>query len=206
MKKNDDMQKPNYQQGFSLIELIFTLVIFGVFTSISIVLLSKNLENERIKALTRQAVAWLENTKKIAIQKDSPCEIKVDNSSHELLLPSQSSAPLNKCIDLDTEPLPAAPLNLKETVENVDALILCSKELTTSESPTDPLSTLMASQCNANSSRTIFTPRGTLTDSVLITLSLSTQSEQRCIILQSPNSMIRSGKAKGGRCDFTTAY
>ena len=191
-------------QGFSFVELVATLVIFGIFIGISLVLLSKNIENERVRALTRQTASWLENTKKIAIQNDIPCEIKIDNSAHELSVPIHTNnSLLTKCMEPTTAP---AALSLTQEVENTRNLTLCSKVLGASESATDSLSTLMASHCNADWSSTIFTPRGTLTDSVLITFSLSERSDERCIIMQSPNSLIRSGKVKGGRCDFSTAY
>ena len=191
-------------QGFSFVELVATLVIFGIFTGISLVLLSKNIENERVRALTRQTASWLENTKKIAIQNDIPCEIKIDNSAHELSIPIHTNNNLlAKCMEPTIAP---ASLSLTQEVENTGSLKLCSKVLDASESATDSLTTLMASHCNAASSSTIFTPRGTLTDSVLITFSLSARSDERCIIMQSPNSLIRGGKVKGGRCDFSTAY
>ena len=92
-------QKTAQNQGFSFIELVATGN-FWNFHGISIVLLSKNIENERVRTLTRQTASWLENTKKIAIQNDIPCEIKVDNSAHELSIPiNTNNSLLAKCMD-----------------------------------------------------------------------------------------------------------
>ena len=196
--------KPNQANGFSLVELVIAMAIAGIFAGMSIVTLGRNLNNEKLKAITRESIAWLENAKKIAIQNDFSCEIEINNSSKTLSFPtSTTNAALDQCADLKK----ASLINTNTT----NNLKQCSKALDTNgtpeETPTTDLSSLMSSDyCNDGISTTIFSPRGTLTKSVLITYEIDPQGERRCIALVAPNSLIRSGKVKGDQCDFTTAY
>jgi len=204
MKKAAKISQAN---GFSLVELVIAMAIAGIFAGMSIVTLGRNLNNEKLKAITRESIAWLENAKKIAIQNDFSCEIEIDNSSKTLSFPtSTTNAALDQCADLKK-----ASLINTNTTSNTNNLKQCSKVLATNvtpeETPTTALSSLMSSDyCNDGISTTIFSPRGTLTKSVLITYEIDPQGERRCIALVAPNSLIRSGKVKGDQCDFTTAY
>ena len=193
-------------QGLTLTELLIAMVIFGIFAGLSVVSLGRNLSNERLKALTRESVAWFEDAKKIAIQNDTPCEVSVDNDQKILSIQSAPSEPvLAQCAGLGYR-----ALQLDQLVHNTAGLQQCSKALDgTAEPPeivTSELDSLVDFSCDSGVSQTIFSPRGTLTESVLLTYRLTQDLDQRCIALVAPSGMIRSGKVKGGHCDFATAY
>ena len=193
-------------QGLTLSELLIAMVIFGIFAGLSVVSLGRNLSNERLKALTRESVAWFEDAKKIAIQNDTPCEVSVDNDQKILSIQSAPFEPVfAQCAGLGFR-----ALELDQVVNNVAGLQQCSKVLdSTTEPPevvTSELDSLVDFSCDSGVSQTIFSPRGTLTESVLLTYRLMHDLDQRCIALVAPSGMIRSGKVKGGHCDFTTAY
>lgn len=193
-------------QGLTLAELLIAMVIFGTFAGLSVVSLGRNLTNERLKALTRESIAWFEDAKKIAIQNDTPCEISIDNSQKILSIQSASSEPvLMQCVGLGFR-----ALVLDQVVNNATEFQQCSKVLDGTADPpevvTSKLDSLDDFSCDTGVSQTIFSPRGTLTESVLLTYRLTPDLDQRCIALVAPSGMIRSGKVKGGHCDFTTAY
>ena len=193
-------------QGLTLIELLIAMVIVGIFAGLSMVSLGRNLRNENLKALTRETVTWFEDIKKLAIQNDAPCEITIDNDQETLSIqaaPSESG--LLQCAGLGTR-----ILSSNEIVSNTSELQQCSTVLDRTADPpvvaTSELNSLVDFSCDSGMSQTIFSPRGTLTNSVLLTYRLMQDVDQRCIALIAPSGMIRSGKVRGGRCDFKTAY
>lgn len=194
--------------GLSIMELLVAMVVIGVLAGMSVATFQSQVGKEQLKSVTREAVSWIENVKKHAIQYDTPCEISIDVLNQKFTIPEQDSAhPLHACTVSSL-----SNLNLKTTLENAANLEICTAVMSPGESPTDSLSTLASLTCIQNTSEasgdvsTVFSPRGTLTESLLITLALPAATESRCIALQAPNSMIRSGKVIGGSCDFTTAF
>ena len=120
MKKTPKTSQAN---GFSLVELVIAMAIAGIFAGMSIVTLGRNLNNEKLKAITRESIAWLENAKKIAIQNDFSCEITIDNSSKTLSFPtSTTNAALDQCSNLSK-----ASLINTNTTNNTNNLKQCSK-------------------------------------------------------------------------------
>ena len=193
--------------GLSIVELLVATALMGVLAGMSIATFHGQVGKEQLKSVTRAGVSWIEDVKNHAIQNDIPCEINIDILSQEFTIPEQDSAHL-------LHPCTASSLSklkLKTSLDNAAGLEICSAVLNPGESPTDSLSTLTSLTCSQTTSEasghatTIFSPRGTLTQSLLITLDLPAAQESRCIALQAPNSIIRSGKVIGGSCDFTTA-
>ena len=190
-----------FQHGFSLPELIITMAIASIFAGLAIVTFSRNLREESLKAAARQTTTWLEDLRKLAIQNDIPCPAEVSNTNAILQVKTDSNQPLfERCIELNY-----ASLAAKSLAKNLNDLILCSKALQNGESASDTIQSLSLS-CNTGSNSTVFTPRGTSTDSLLITLSLPGLARDRCIAVLAPNGLIRNGITKGGACEFTTSY
>ena len=193
--------------GISIVELLVAVAIMGGLAGMSVATFHDKVGKEELKSITREGVSWIEDVKKHAIQYDTPCEINIDILNQEFTIPEQNSANLlHACTTTSL-----SKLSLKASLNNAAELEICSAILNQGESPTDELSTLtslVCSQTTVESSEnisTVFSPRGTLTRSLLITLNLPAASQSRCIALQAPNSMIRSGKVIGESCDFTTA-
>ena len=190
-----------FQHGFSLPELIITMAIASIFAGLAIVTFSRNLREENLKAAARQTTIWLEELRKLAIQNDIPCPAEVSNTNATLQVKMDSNqALLERCINLNYASLP-----ITSPAKNLNDLITCSKALAYEESVSDTVQSLSLS-CNTGSTVTVFTPRGTSTDSLLITLSLPGLNRDRCIAVLAPNGLIRNGITKGGACDFTTSY
>ena len=193
--------------GLSIVELLIAMVLVGILAGMSVATFQSQVGKEQLKAVTRKGVSWIEDVKKHAIQYDTPCEINIDILSQEFTIPEQDSEHLlHACTESSL-----SKLKLKTSLDNAVGLEICSAVLNQGESPTDSLPTLTSLTCSQTTSEasehatTIFSPRGTLTQSLLITLNLPAAGQARCIALQAPNSMIRSGKVIGGSCDFTTA-
>ena len=71
-------------QGFSLVELIVVTVLIGLMSGISLPLLTRNLENEKLTAATKVAAAWLDDIRRQAIQNSTPCRVVIDSASTSL--------------------------------------------------------------------------------------------------------------------------
>ena len=189
--------------GFSLAELIITMAIAGIFAGLAIATFSRNLRKENLKAATRQSVTWLEDLRKLAIQKDIPCLAEIDASKALLQVQADADQPeLQRCVSLNY-----ANLSAKNSADKLNDLIICSKELDveSGETATGNLESLTLI-CSTGSSSTVFTPRGTATKSLLIKYGLPGLTRDRCIAVLAPNGLIRNGMTKGGSCDFTTSY
>ena len=184
--------------GFTLIELLATVAILGILAGISFVAYTRNWRDERVKAASRETAAWLDDIRRVAIQRATPCRIRVDRELRQLSLDPNPQNTAEFCTaDL------YGPLNLPAKVQNSSELVLCSTDI----AQNDPASTPLA--CNgtqSGSSTLVVTPRGTATSGLLLKFHMPQAGTDRCVAVMAPLGQIRSGKATSTGCDFTTAF
>jgi len=181
-----------YQEpsGFTLIELMITVVILGILSGIAIPSFQRNWQQERLKAASREAATWLEDVRLRAVQQSQTCVIQVlDNSA--TLQPDPSS---NSCIDL-------TPLNLRESVDNAQQLVLCSQAALTPST-----ANCTSSHIQTTPTELVITPRGTISRGGLIKLHFSESIPNRCIAVTQPLGMVRQGIERSSGCDYNTAF
>lgn len=184
--------------GFTMVELMVTVAVLGILAGISFVSFTRNWRDERVKAASRETAAWLDEVRRVAIQKATPCRIRVDRDLRQLSLDPNPDNPIEFCgSDL------YAPLDLPTRIQNSSELVVCSTDLGDSDPATTPLN------CNdlQTGSRTlVVTPRGTATSGLLIKFHIPQAGTDRCVAVLAPLGQIRSGKATSIGCDFTTAF
>lgn len=194
------MKTSHALQGFTLVELMVTVTIVGILAGLSVVTFTRNWRDERVKAATRETTGWLDEVRRIAIQKATPCQVSIDHANATLALDAEAAEG-----DTNTycaESLRAA-LDLRSTVQNSSGLLLCSADLANA----DPASyALPCSSSQSGSATLVFTPRGTVTGGLLIKLHMDQANTDRCIAVMAPLGQIRSGRATSSGCDFKTAY
>jgi len=181
-----------------MVELMVTVAIIGILTGISFASFTRNWRDERAKAASRETAAWLDEVRRVAIQKATPCRIRVD---HELRQLSLDPNPENTSEFCESDLY--ASLDLQSKIQNSSELILCSTDLGNS----DPAATTLT--CNApqtGHSTVVVTPRGTATSGLLIKFHMPQAGSDRCVAVLAPLGQIRSGKATSIGCDFTTAF
>ena len=185
-----ERQTQQESSGFTLIELMITVVILGILTGIAIPSFQRNWEQERLKAATREAATWLEDVRLRAVQQSQTCVIQVvDNSA--TLQPDPNS---NSCIDV-------ASLNLRESVDNGQQLLLCSQAALTPST-----SSCTSSHSQTTPTELVITPRGTISQGGLIKLHFSKNIPNRCIAVTQPLGMVRQGIERASGCDYNTAF
>lgn len=184
--------------GFTLVELIVTVAILGIFAGISFVSYTRNWRSERVKAASRETAAWLDEVRRVAIQKATPCRILVDRDLRQLSLHPNPDNSAEFCADNLY-----APLNLPLKVQNSNELLLCSADIAENDPATTPLN---CSTPQPGSSSLVVTPRGTATSGLLLKFHMADAGADRCVALMAPLGQVRSGKATSTGCDFTTSF
>ena len=186
------------QTGFTLTELLVTVVILGIFSGLSIATFGRNWRDERVKAATRETAGWLEEARRVAIQTSTPCRVTINRATATLIIDPNADDNYTYCAEDRLQ-----PLSLRSTDKGTNDLQLCTSEITTS----DPASySLPCTVAQSGSISLRFTPRGTAIDGTLIKIHLDQANADRCIAVMSPLGQIRSGRATTTGCDFTTAF
>lgn len=192
------MRADRGKAGYTLVELMVTVSLVGILAGLSIVSFGRNWRAERLKAASRETTAWLDEARRIAIQKAKPCRISINRAELSFSLDPNPDNPEEFCPDSLY-----GPLEIRNTVQNSGAIVMCSSELENG----DPAQTsLSCSGSQSGSSSLIFTPRGTATTGILIKFHMPEAGADRCIAVMAPLGQIRSGKTTATGCDFTTAY
>ena len=197
--KRAHSQHQRSPKGFTLVELMVTVAILGILAGISFVAYTRNWRAERVKAASRETAAWLDDVRRVAIQKATPCRIRVDRDLKQLSLDPNPENIAQFCgANL------YAPLNLPLTVQNSHELLLCSVEIEETDDPTT--TPLNCSSAQPGSNSLVVTPRGTATSGLLIKFHMPQAGADRCVAVLAPLGQVRSGKATTTGCDFTTAF
>jgi prepilin-type N-terminal cleavage/methylation domain-containing protein len=197
MKKKQAKQLTG-SAGFTLEELMATVAILGILAGVSFVIYTRNWRDERVKAASRETAAWLDDVRRVAIQRATPCRIQVNRELLELSLDPNPENDAEFC----AETLYGS-LNLPAKIQNSSELVLCSSDIELNDPAT---SALPCNGSQSGSSTLVFTPRGTATTGLLIKFHMPQAGTDRCVAVMAPLGQIRSGKATSTGCDFTTAF
>ena len=191
-------KKIDKRQGFSLIEVIITILIVVILASISLVNLNRATNNEKLKSTTRSLENWINKQRNIAMQTGHSCSVLINQSTTEITSQRAFSSSPTGCASIkempsifDFEELYGADFN----------------NLTVTVSPAP-------SMAGANSGVT-FSYRGfsenlnlASNEQLVIRLSSPEATTHRCIKVVAPIGLIRDGYADNATsdCKFDGAY
>ena len=176
-----------------------TVAILGILSGISLVTFTRNWRDERVKAASRETAAWLDEARRIAIQKAMPCRIRIDRELRQLSLDPNPNNLSEFCATTLY-----GPLDLLTKVQNSSELVLCSIGLVANEDPA--ITSLSCTTTQTGSSSVVFTPRGTAPTGLLLKFHMPQAGSDRCVAVLAPLGQVRSGKATSAGCDFTTSF
>ena len=183
--------------GFTLTELLIVVSIIGILSGISLSTLNNNRRDERLKAALRETSVWLDAVRSLAIRQDMACQIQINNSLKRLWIqPTQTSDPCQTSALADHL--------IQPQLRPGDTFLLCSKQLTATQDPTT--TSITCDSSGTSTTKTTFTPRGTITSTVLIKATLHNADQGRCIAVVAPLGLIRTGRITNGTCDLTTTF
>jgi hypothetical protein len=163
--------------------------IIGILGGIGAVNYQNSVKRERLKAGTESLAAWLDEIRRLAIQKSESCLIKVNGTTKVFKLTPYN----NKTIPCDES---MQEYSFREAAQS-DTAILCAAELSPLES---------APKCTSNTGEfnITFTPRGTSLNNALFQTQLDSATH-RCVQLIAPLGLIRVGRIIGSRCNWNTS-
>lgn len=195
------------QTGFSLAELLITLTIFGILSSIALVNLSSSWTKNRLLATTRDLENWISGQRRYAITHNLSCQVLIDQDNKRLVSTISSSR--------GTDPCSVNTTQTSETIFDLNTNFGADNQsltLTTnlsSQPETDVgicfsfrgFSEEFIGECADNQTQN---SNGMLE----IKLAHSDTNEARCIRIVSPIGMIRDGKSQdsSSECRYDTAY
>ena len=203
--------KSNHTQlGFSFIELLITVSILGILSSIALVNLSSSWKSTRLLSSTRELENWLSQQRSYAMTHGLTCRIVIDEESKKLYSrididnsntpctidstnPNDSSFDLTKSFGQDNEKVTLS-LNPPPQVGHTTRVIRLQHQGFSQDHQ-------LSSQGQLKD--------GNLSNGVLeLKLRHEDLDQQRCVRILSPIGMIRDGRTDNGStdCNYDKAF
>ena len=180
--------KRYHQSGFSFIELVITVSILGILTSIALVNLSSSWTSTRLSSTTRGLETWLSDQRRYAMTHNLTCLITIDHTNKRLISTKYASKNAQSCTG-DSSDSSADTFDLAADFGRGSEKLNLVSTPSIDPSQTDGgilFSLQGLSQNHQLSSTGMLELRLTHTD----------LQQQRCIRIISPIGMIRDGRSE----------
>jgi prepilin-type N-terminal cleavage/methylation domain-containing protein len=192
-------QKPTTNDGFTLVELMITIVIASILTSISIVNFSQRWGKERLLSASRILQSWLDEQRRFAMQKGGTCQLTINTSTAELeatptTIQLKATPPISTTRNICAG---QAKIRIRDSVSN-------GGEIQLSTSPTG----VQAIRFSFRGLSDGVTSDGSTANSVELRLKLPNISRERCVKIVNPLGMIRNGSAsdRQSACSYSHSF
>ena len=186
--------------GFSFVELMVTISVLGILSSIALVNLSQTWANQRLHASTRDLENWLADQRRFAMRQNLTCKVIIDPTNKRLISSIDSDDADQPCSDQPS----GSNAGIFDLAESFGA---GSNKLQLISTPsTDPEHSNGGIRFSFRgfSQNHQLSSEGTLE----LRLSHSDLSRERCIRIVSPIGMMRDGSAQDASsdCRYDNSY
>ena len=178
--------------GFTMTEVLIVTAIIGILSAIILVGYERNLQEERLKSVSREIASAFKEVTKLSRQKSTHCELSLNYTNAVITVVNSAEC---SGIGIGTS------IDLKAKTDNIEDLKICGR--------TDMDQTFTCDATNnesdppgSTSSTFVFTPRGTVSQGGILKLYLPKASRTRCLAVLAPIGVIREGRDMGSGCDF----
>jgi len=193
------MISPSYKQhrqaGFSFVELIITVSILGILSSIALVNLSSSWASTRLSSTTRGLENWLSDQRRYAMTHNITCLITIDHANKRLISTKYASENSQSC----TSSSPNSSADVFDLASEFgaddDKLIL---ESTPSTDPSHTDGGILFSLQGLSQNHQLSS-----TGMLELRLTHLDLKQQRCVRIISPIGMIRDGHAENSESNCT---
>ena len=86
--------------AFSLTELMVIMAIVGILAGIAVPNILRNWQDESLNSANKQAIAWLDDLRRKAIQQSSPCRVQISTNPAQLIGSCDNAAEITSTLDL----------------------------------------------------------------------------------------------------------
>ena len=176
--------------GFTIVEVIVVAAIVGILSTFMLISYGRNLQEERLKSVSRELTSIFKEATTLTRQKSSHCELSLNYTSAVLTVVNQ------ECSDhLGTS------IDLKANTDSIEELKICGRADMYQTFACDAASD-GSDPPGSTSSTFIFSARGTVSQGGILKLFLPKASRTRCLAVLAPIGVIREGHDTGSGCDF----
>ena len=174
------MKSSKSSQGFTLIELIVTVIILGIASGVILPNLFSFRAYEKLNGASKTTVAWLDELRRKAIQNSVPCRATWNISTGVLSGKCDDEANISSTLDINNE-----------IYGGIEGISITLSAPTTEEDETE----------------WIFTPRGTSITQREARLTQTNNTDYgRCIQLTIFGLVKAAKLTSTNECDYTTGY
>ena len=183
-------QKPLKINGFTIVEAMVVAAIVGILSTFMMVSYGRNLQEERLKSVSREITSIFKEVTTLTRQKSTHCELILNHLSAVLTVLNPS-----ECTGISTS------IDLKANTDNIEDLKICGRTDMDQTFACDAASD-GSNPPGSTSSTFIFSARGTVSQGGILKLFLPKARRTRCLAVLAPIGVIREGHDTGSGCDF----
>lgn len=198
-----DLNTDRVQLGFTFVELVITVTILGILSSIALVNLSSSWKNNRLLSSTRELENWLSTQRSYAMTHGLTCRIVIDVDAKQLFSRIDVDNSNTPCT-IDSSNPNDSSFDLSKSFGDGNEKVTLSLNPPPEEGHSTRVIRLQHqgfsqdNQLNAQGEL----KDGNIDDGVLeLKLQHEDLDQQRCIRILSPIGMIRDGRAEKGSSD-----
>ena len=89
--------------AFSLPELMVIVAIAGILAGLAVPNFLRNWQDENLNSANKQAIAWLDDLRRKAIQQSSPCRVQISNDPAQLTGSCDNASGITSILNFATE-------------------------------------------------------------------------------------------------------